>query len=252
MTPPIFVLDDLGAAAPDAVVTLDGPEGRHAVSAMRLAPGEAVALVDGCGRRVSGAVMSVQGRDRIDIRVETVVDEVMPMPTITVVQALAKGDRGERAVELLTEIGVDVIVPWAARNCVARWNQDRADRGHRRWVDAAHTAAKQSRRARFPQVAPLATTAEIVTLVRGASLALLLHEVAEGSLAAVTPPTSGDVVVIVGPEGGIAPEEVAALEAAGAIPIRLGPTVLRTSSAGMAAVAALLARTERWNGRMAP
>ena len=250
MTPPIFVLDDLGAAAPDAVVTLDGPEGRHAVSAMRLAPGEAVALVDGRGRRVSGSVLSLHGRDRVDVRVQTVVDEVIPVPTITVVQALAKGDRGERAVELLTEIGVDVIVPWAARNCVARWTQDRADRGHRRWVDAAHAAAKQSRRARFPTVAPLATTSDVVSLVEGADLALLLHEVADTSLGAVTLPTSGDVVVLVGPEGGIAPDEVAALEDAGAIPTRLGPTVLRTSSAGMAAVAALLARTERWNGSM--
>lgn len=250
MTPPIFVLDDLGAAAPDVVVTLDGPEGRHAASAMRLTPGEAVALVDGCGRRVSGAVVGVQGRDRVDVRVETVVDEPMAEPSITVVQALAKGDRGERAVELLTEIGVDVIVPWAARNCVARWTQDRADRGHRRWMDAAHAAAKQSRRARFPTVAPLATTSDVAALVRNASLALLLHEEASGSLGDVSMPASGDVVVIVGPEGGIAPDEAVALEEAGAIPTRLGPTVLRTSSAGMAAVAALLARTERWNGSM--
>ena len=252
MTPPIFVLDDLGAAAPDAVVTLDGPEGRHAVSVMRLAPGEPVALVDGCGRRVSGAVISVHGRDRVEVRVDSVLDEAVPVPTITVVQALAKGDRGERAVELLTEIGVDVIVPWAARNCVARWTHDRADRGHRRWVDAAHAAAKQSRRARFPTVTPLATTAEVVSLVRTASMALLLHEVAEGSLGAVLLPPVGDVVLIVGPEGGIAPDEVTVLEEAGAIPTRLGPTVLRTSSAGMAAVAVLLARTERWNGRMEP
>lgn len=252
MTPPIFVLDDLGAAAPDSVVTLDGPEGRHAVSAMRVAPGEAVALVDGCGRRVSGAVVSVQGRDRVDIRVETVVDETMPSLAITVVQALAKGDRGERAVELLTEIGVDVIVPWAARNCVARWTPDRADRGHRRWMDAAHAAAKQSRRARFPAVAPLATTPDVVSLVQGARMALLLHEEAHRSFGAIPLPESGDVVIIVGPEGGVAPDEVAALEGAGAIPTRLGPTVLRTSSAGMAAVAALLARTERWNGSMTP
>jgi 16S rRNA (uracil1498-N3)-methyltransferase len=252
VTPPIFVLDDLGAAAPDVVVTLDGPEGRHAVSVMRLAPGEPVALVDGCGRRVSGAVVSAHGRDRVEVRVDSVLDEAVPVPTITVVQALAKGDRGERAVELLTEIGVDVIVPWAARNCVARWTHDRADRGHRRWVDAAHAAAKQARRARFPTVTPLATTAEVVSLVRTASLALLLHEVAEGSLGAVPLPPLGDVVLIVGPEGGIAPDEVTALEEAGAIPTRLGPTVLRTSSAGMAAVAVLLARTERWNGRIEP
>ncbi len=250
MTPPIFVLDDLGAAAPDVVVTLDGPEGRHAASVMRLAPGEPVALVDGRGRRVSGAVLRVQGRDRVDVQVEAVHDEAMPEPTITVVQALAKGDRGERAVELLTEIGADVIVPWAARNCVARWTPDRAERGHRRWIDAAHAAAKQSRRARFPTVAPLATTEEVLGLVRGARLALLLHEEADGSLRSVETPTSGDVVVIVGPEGGIAADEIAALEDAGAIPTRLGPTVLRTSSAGMAAVAALLSRTERWNGSM--
>lgn len=129
---------------------------------------------------------------------------------------------------------------------------DRADRGHRRWMDAAHAAAKQSRRARFPEVAPLATTPDVVSLVQGASLALLLHEEAHRSLGAIPLPESGDVVIIVGPEGGVALDEVAALEEAGAIPTRLGPTVLRTSSAGMATVAVLLARTERWNGSMTP
>jgi 16S rRNA (uracil1498-N3)-methyltransferase len=169
-----------------------------------------------------------------------------------VVQALPKGDRGEAAVELLTEVGVDVIIPWAAANCVAQWKADRVDRGHRRWLDAAHAAAKQSRRARFPQVEALATTSDVVSRVRSAACAVVLHETAESSISSVSAPHSGDLVVIVGPEGGISDEERAAFVAAGATTVRLGPSVLRTSSAGIAAVAALMAPTGRWTVAEAP
>jgi 16S rRNA (uracil1498-N3)-methyltransferase len=186
------------------------------------------------------------------VRIDDVHDEPAPVPMITVVQALPKGDRGELAVELLTEIGVDVIVPWAARNCVVQWKGERGQRGHRKWTDAAHAAAKQSRRARFPIVAPLSTTADVEARIREAGLALVLHEEAVDLLADVVPPTHGELLVIVGPEGGIAPDESDRFEAAGARAVRLGPTVLRTSSAGIAAVAVLLARTSRWDGRMNP
>lgn len=251
MTPPVFVLADLSSAVPGLLIELSGAEGRHAASALRLTAGERVAVVDGRGRRIDGEIIAVAGRDHVTVRVDVVTDEEEVPPRITVVQALPKGDRGELAVELLTEIGVDVIVPWSARNCVAQWRGERAERGLRKWQDAAHAAAKQSRRARFPVVESLATTSDVVARIGSANAALVLHESAtraiDSALGDVT-----DVVVVVGPEGGIDPQELAQFEEAGAQSVVLGPTVLRTSSAGIAAVAALLARTPRWDGRMAP
>lgn len=252
MTAPVFVLDDLGSVGPGSIVLLGGSEGRHAVASLRLGTGEAVDLVDGQGRRAAGVIESVEPDRSAKVRIAGVTDEPPATPRITVVQALPKGERGELAVELLTEIGVDVIVPWSARNCVTQWKGDRAQRGRRKWVDAAQAAAKQSRRARFPDVAEVCATTEVVALVRSADVALLLHEEATDPIGSVMLPTAGEVVLIVGPEGGVAPDEVAELEAAGARLVLVGPTVLRTSSAGMAAAAVLLARTSRWDARMRP
>jgi 16S rRNA (uracil1498-N3)-methyltransferase len=165
---------------------------------------------------------------------------------MTVVQALAKGDRGELAVELLTEVGVDAIVPWAAANCVTQWRDERAERSRQKWVDAAVSAAKQSRRARFPDVAELATSKQVAGLLQAADVGLVLHETATLAIGDVPCALAASVIVVVGPEGGISPEELEAFEAAGASVVRLGPSVLRTSSAGLAAVAALLSGSERW------
>ncbi len=172
------------------------------------------------------------------------------MPRIVVVQALPKGERGELAVELLTEIGADAIVPWAATRCVTQWKGERAERGQRRWADAAHAAAKQARRARFPEIRGLAGTAEVAGLVRAATLAMVLHETARAPISDLVLPPVGDVVVVVGPEGGLTDAELELLTASGATAVRLGPTVLRTSSAGIAAVAALLASSARWREPM--
>ncbi len=171
-----------------------------------------------------------------------------PEPRLTVVQALPKGDRGELAVEVLTEIGVATIVPWAASRSVAVWRGERADRSLARWRATAREAAKQSRRAWFPRVEPLATTQDVCALVGGADLAVVLHEDAATPLASVTVPARGSVVVVVGPEGGLTGDEVAAFTASGADAVHLGAEVLRTSTAGVVAVAALLARTPRWAG----
>jgi len=162
-----------------------------------------------------------------------------------VVQALPKGDRGELAVETLTEVGVDVVVPWAAARCVTRWREDRAARSLARWRTTGRTAAKQARRTRFPEVTDLAGTAEVAALLGAAISGVVLHEEASEPLAGLEVPTAGDVVVVVGPEGGVSPDELAAFAASGATAYRLGDTVLRTSTAGTAALAVLMSRT-RW------
>ena len=147
---------------------------------------------------------------------------------------------------MLTEIGVAEVVPWAAARSVAVWKGERAAKSLARWRATAREAAKQSRRVWFPTVAPLATTADVVALVGAADLAVVLHEDATGPVTALGVPAAGRIVVVVGPEGGLTEGEVAAFVAAGAVSVRLGAEVLRTSTAGVAAVAALLSRTPRW------
>jgi 16S rRNA (uracil1498-N3)-methyltransferase len=169
-----------------------------------------------------------------------------PQPRLAVLQAIPKGDRGELAVELLTEAGVDVIVPWAADRCVAVWRGERAASARRRWVTAATEAAKQSRRALFPEVTAQADLAAAVQRISAAALAIVLDPDAARDAASLELPASGDIVVVVGPEGGITPAEDEAMRAAGAVAAALGPTVLRASTAGVVAASVLLSRTARW------
>ena len=246
MSAPVFVVPT-ERLVPGSVV-VDGPEGRHAATVLRLRVGEAVVLVDGAGRRGAGTVAAVLGKDAVEVDVSAVDDEPEPAPRLVVVQALPKGDRGETATETMTEVGVDEVVPWAAARCVTRWREGRGDKALARWRTTAQAAAKQSRRSRFPVVADLASTREVVDRLRAAAAGLLLHEEAVLPLAGLVPPAEGEVVVVVGPEGGLSPEELAAFTEAGATAYRLGPTVLRTSTAGTAALAVLLARTRRWQG----
>ncbi|MEH0578843.1 16S rRNA (uracil(1498)-N(3))-methyltransferase [Streptomyces sp. B21-108] len=251
MTAPMFVLDPL--VIPDfsgGEVVLDGPEGRHAVSVKRLRPGEDVILTDGRGRYLDGVVKTVEGKDRLVVMGSTVYEEPQEQPRITVVQALPKGDRGELAVETMTETGVDAIVPWAASRCITQWKSERGAKALAKWRATAREAGKQSRRIRFPEVAEAATTRQVAALLAEADFAAVLHEDRDyGSepLATAELPSSGEIVLVVGPEGGVSPEELAVFEEAGAKTYRLGRTVLRTSTAGTAATALLLGRTGRWS-----
>jgi 16S rRNA (uracil1498-N3)-methyltransferase len=244
VSPPVFVAPT--GALVVGRVTVDGAEGRHAATVVRLRVGEDVELVDGRGRRAAGTVAVVQGKDRIEVDVTSVVDEPAPAPRLVVVQALPKGDRGEVAVETMTEAGVDEIVPWAASRCVTRWREGRGEKALARWRTTAQAAAKQSRRARFPVVTELAGTLDVVDRLRRAAAGVVLHEEASHALADLQPPSSGEVVLVVGPEGGLSDEELIVLVQAAGTSYRIGPTVLRTSTAGTVALAAVLSRTDRW------
>jgi len=226
-------------------VLLDGPEGRHAATVRRIGVGERVDLADGSGL-VCECVVTMAGRATLELQVSRRYELPPSAPRLVVVQALPKGDRGELAVELMTEVGVDAVVPWAADRCVTQWHGPRGDRALQRWRAHAREAAKQARRPRVPSVAPLAGWRDVTALLAGAALGVVLHGEADHPLASLDVPASGDVVVVVGPEGGLTPEELAAFAAAGARVCRLGPEVLRTSTAGVAALAVLLARTARW------
>jgi 16S rRNA (uracil1498-N3)-methyltransferase len=241
--PPLFVAA-AGELAGDVIV-LSGAEGRHAATVRRLAPGERVEVTDGAGQLAECVVTQARpGTLRLAVQARHV--QRPAAPALVVVQALAKGDRGQLAVELLTETGADVIVPWAAQRSVTRWQGERGERALARWRATAQEAAKQARRARFPVVTPLADGPGVARLVRSAALAVLLDPDAGTALAALTVPAQGEVVVIVGPEGGVSPAEAIALTAAGAVGAHLGPTVLRTSTAGVVAVSVLFSRSGRW------
>lgn len=243
MSDPVFLVQALPVIGP---AILDGPEGRHAAVVRRLGPGERLLLADGVGGRACGVVTSVE---KESLRLDVVAVETVPRrePLVTVVQALPKGDRGEAAVEVMTEAGVDAVVPWQASRCVTRWREARGDKALGRWRATAREAAKQSRRFWLPEVAELASTSAVRKLLSGADAAFVLHEEAVEPLAVVAVPAAGSIVLVVGPEGGIAPDELAGFVEVGARPVRLGPTVLRTSTAGVAALAVISARTARWS-----
>jgi 16S rRNA (uracil1498-N3)-methyltransferase len=226
-------------------LVLRGQEGRHATTVRRMAPGEQVYVTDGAGT-VAQCVVTVAGSGELQLAVLDRQHQPRPVPSVVVVQAIPKGDRGELAVELLTEVGADVVVPWAAERCVAQWRGERAARSLARWRSTALQAAKQSRRAWLPEVTAQADLKTAAERVRAAALAVLLDPDAPDRLADVKLPEAGEVVLIVGPEGGISPAEHQALAAAGATGARLGPTVLRASSAGAVAAGVLLSRTARW------
>ncbi|MEU6394869.1 16S rRNA (uracil(1498)-N(3))-methyltransferase [Streptomyces sp. NPDC046939] len=250
MTAPVFVVE--GPVPGDCTYVLDGAEGRHAVSVKRLRAGEALVLTDGRGEWSEGVVAAAEGKDRLVVEVGPVRSEPVERPRITVVQALPKGDRGELAVETMTETGVDAIVPWAASRCVTQWRGERGTKALNKWRATAREAGKQSRRVRFPELPETtgaASTKEVAALLADADLAVVLHEDRDApstALASAELPTDGEIVLVVGPEGGVSPEELAVFAQAGARPYRLGRSVLRTSTAGTAAVALLLGRTGRW------
>nr|WP_225955452.1 16S rRNA (uracil(1498)-N(3))-methyltransferase [Kibdelosporangium phytohabitans] len=225
---------------------LDGPEGRHAATVKRLRAGETLTVSDGSGGVATCVVDAPVGRDALRLRVTERSDVPAPQPRVVVAQALVKGDRGELAVELATEAGADEIVPWRAARCVARWEDGpRGEKALARWRNTVREAAKQARRPWVPEVRDPVGTQDLVDLLDGA-LGLVLEGSAGQRIADVALPRHGDIVVVVGPEGGVSDEEIAVLRDAGAQAVRLGPTVLRASTAAAVALGAIGALSPRW------
>lgn len=242
MTLALFLVEDV----PTGAFTLDGPEGRHAAAVRRLRAGERLLVSDGRGTLARCAVIAA-GKDTLDLAVEERWTEPAPSPRVVVVQALVKGDRGELAVELATEAGADEIIPWRARRSIAKWEAGpRGDKALARWRSTAREAGKQSRRAWLPEVSAPVDLAALSQRVGASDRALVLEAGMSTPLAEVALPASGEILLVVGPEGGIDPTELDALTSAGATPVRLGSAVLRTSTAAAVALGALGALTPRW------
>jgi len=245
VTDPLFLLDDIADPFPTvgARVTLAGDEGRHAAVVRRIQPGEMIMIGNGQGRGVRGVVVEVS---RAGLLVEVLSHLTTPAEPrcFVAAQALAKGNRSELAVEMLTEMGISEIVPWQAARSIVRWTPDRAVRSLNKWRSTAREAAKQSRRLQVPQVSEPVTTKQLAQRVASVDCALLLHEDADASLVDVDLPSAGTVLIIIGPEGGISAEELSELSAAGSRPVSISDGVLRTSTAGVVALAALKLRPE--------
>lgn len=224
--------------------TLDGEEGRHAATVKRMREGEVIHLCDGQGSRAIATVVKVH-KHSLDLTIDQFTFEEAPEPRFVVVQALAKGERAELAVEMLTEVGADAIIPWRAEHSIGKW--DSIDKGLEKWRRTSRESAKQARRAWIPEISSLKSTAEVCELMSQAQSVFVLHESADQALAACAIREQGTIMIVVGPEGGISPDELAAFANAGARVVHMGASVMRTSTAGAIAVGGLLMRSQRWS-----
>ncbi|GAA4786346.1 16S rRNA (uracil(1498)-N(3))-methyltransferase [Corynebacterium canis] len=246
MSLPVFLWSCGELPARGTEVEFTGPEARHAVTVKRLAIGEQFLLIDGRGTGVIATVTAVDAKDKLRVSVGEGVDKRARKPRVTVVQAIPKSERAELAVDLATQGGADRIVPWQAERCIAKWG-GKAEKAVAKWRNQALAAAKQSRRFSVPEVTELATSAEVAELIRGGDgVAVLLHEEASVPFASLNYRAAAEVVLVIGPEGGLSPDEVARFTEAGAQAVRLGPEVLRTASAALVALSALGVLTDRW------
>lgn len=237
MVEPLFIKNFASAPNVGDQVVLDGDEGKHAASVRRMRAGEAISLTNGKGLRVRGSVLNVAAKS-LDIMVSSVEHETEPELAITLIQALAKGDRDELAIQAATELGASVVIPWQAERSISRWDEAKAAKGRARWQVICDEAAKQSLRSFLPQVAGVVSSKQLADLVPSFEKVLVLDPTAAVGIATLGA-VSGSVAIVVGPEGGIDESELTMLEQAGAQRVRLGESILRTSTAGVVAIAAL-------------
>lgn len=239
----LYLTPDLPAdAVAGDIVRVSGDEARHAITVARLRVGEHVSVGDGAGLIARGTVTSTDG-GTLAVEVGEVRRDAAPHPELWLAQALAKGDRDELAVQAATELGVSGVIPWSSERSVSRWDGAKAAKGRQRWAAIVREASKQAIRSRVPEVADLATTRQLAAVP---GLVLVLVPAASAALTEVPIDGAVRITLVVGPEGGVSPRELLLLEEAGAVQVRLGAEVLRTSTAGPAALAVLLAKLGRW------
>ena len=233
----LFFVDNLPTKV-GQIYEFDNEDANHAVRVLRMSAGDVFRLSDGQGSWSDVKTFAVKKKS---LEVEVIAsgfEEALPT-TITVVQALPKSDRAKEAIELLTEAGVDRIVPWQAARSIGKASD--------KFSVTAREASKQSRRLRIPEVTSIATTAQICEAIKVSDLAVVFHESAEVKLSdAITSHNISNLLVIIGPEGGITPVELELFTDAGARTALMGRPILRSAHAGIAAVAALSALLKVW------
>ncbi|MEY3705303.1 MAG: hypothetical protein RLY29_675 [Actinomycetota bacterium] len=225
-------------------VVIEGEEAHHAASVSRVKIGDRIAVTNGMGRRAEVEVIDVNKRN-VAARILDVIDEPRSSTVLTVVQALTKGDRARETIELLTEGGVDLIIPWSASRSIGQWREEKDALG--KWRAWAREATKQSRRSWIPQILDLHSTAAIKERISESELSLMFHEVgAERLSIALKDVKPREITLIIGPEGGISEEEASAFSGAGARSVVMGKPIFRSAHAGVAALAAVQSSLGIW------
>lgn len=247
--------------------TWSGSEVHHALSVQRHSVASQIELIDGNGKRIRADITSIHDQSKsqasAQMKAISVEMQLLYQPSIILVQALAKGRRDEQAVESAIEIGIDEIIPWAASRCQVQWKGAKAVKGKAKWDNLADAATKQSRRSYRPLVHDLMDTQQlsiaIEECVRSGDQVFVLYEEATVPFSSIvmnmsTAPSNPDddkgaqrkIWMVVGPEGGISDDEIRTFTAVGANPVRLGREIMRSSTAGPAAIAVLVNALGRW------
>ncbi|MFY9305017.1 MAG: 16S rRNA (uracil(1498)-N(3))-methyltransferase [Rhodoluna sp.] len=245
MVEPLFFAAIGSDSAVGSSFTLGGPEAKHAVSARRLTIGESIAISDGLGVKIRGTVTKVK-KETLEMSIESIEQVLAPKSQLFLVQALAKGDRDELAIQACTELGLFGVIPWQADRSISIWKAEKKQKGQARWQTIVTEAAKQSLRAFIPRVDQVLDSQELISALEAFDQVLILDPEAEKSITEINPQAAGKVAIVVGPEGGISEQELESFKKAGFSSVRLGSGVLRTSTAGMAAVSYLQAKLGDW------
>lgn len=249
MTHPLFYSPQASGIRIDDLVSLDEATSGHAIRSQRLQANDPVLVSDGAGTLAEGVIQTADPRNT-QIRVTQVSIEPQPSVRINLVQALAKADRDLLAAEMATELGVDAVTPWQAQRSIVRIRTDRAEKMLGKWRSKLQAAAQQSRRAIIPDLMDPLVTTEVATLhdPENGQYIVVLHEDGITNIDDAVALTSGVQMlhIVVGPEGGVAPEELAAIEQAGGTAVKIGHNVLRSSTAGPVAITLLNQLLKRW------
>ncbi|GGY78891.1 16S rRNA (uracil(1498)-N(3))-methyltransferase [Marinobacter zhanjiangensis] len=216
-------------------VFLDDSSAHHVGKVLRMQTGQPLELFNGDGANYPAELDEV-GKKRVSARILSREESTCePCLKILLGQVISKGDRMDYAVQKSTELGVDTIVPLTSERCDVRLKGDREDKRIRHWQQVAISAAEQCGRATVPTIAPLTSLADWFSLSAACDLRLVLHHRTDQPLSTMTPPEKG-VALLVGPEGGLSEAEIAAARESGFSPAAMGPRVLRTETAPVAAI----------------
>lgn len=245
MVEPLFFAAIGSDSALGTSFTLGGPEAKHAISVRRMTIGESIAISDGSGVKIRGKVIKVK-KETLEISIESIEELLAPKSQLVLVQALAKGDRDELAIQACTELGLFGVIPWQADRSISIWKAEKKQKGQARWQSIVTEASKQSLRAFIPRVEQVLDSQELISALQVFDQVLILDPEADKSITEINSPAEGKVAIVVGPEGGISEQELESFKKAGFSSVRLGGGVLRTSTAGMAAVSYLQAKLGDW------
>lgn len=223
---------------------LSGSEAHHAIKVRRVTEGEIVFITNGEGLVVEAIVLKIESGKSLLLESKQTQQQNQKKPIIAVAQALAKGDRSDLSVELLTEVGVDEIIPWQANRSVSKWDE-KEDKALEKWIQISRESSKQSRRGIFPKITNVLKSPNLVNIFNKFSKVIVLDPDSPKKIIDQIENNLESYLLVIGPEGGIEKEELDLFKKHHAVDARLGDSILRTSSAGAIGASILMSST-RW------